>query len=159
MKDTEVKKKLVELAEGVYVESDVLNVVEKIRAYDPNLRVKYCDPARSAIGDAPYKIVEVCPDGFERVVFDVWVLDETVLERLHAADNQKHDILSRLDGANLFAKRNEARRYEEQKLEAKDIVSSYLSSPKGRWSFRDSVTGKTVEIDDQEKRSYRVVKH
>jgi hypothetical protein len=150
------KKRLIELADGSYVESDVLNIVEKIRAYDSNLRVKYCDPALAELNDAPYKIVELCPDGIERIIFYVWKLDETVLERIYAADNAHNNVLVNLDNVNLIAKKAQERRYEEVRLEDQDIITSYLKSPKGRYSFKRREDDALVTIDDQEGRRHKV---
>jgi hypothetical protein len=150
------KKRLIELADGSYVESDVLNIVEKIRAYDPNLNIKYCDPALADLDDAPYKIVELCPDGVERVVFYVWKLDETILERIYAADNACNNVLVGLNNNNLIAKKAQERRYEEIRLEDQDIVASYLKSPKGKFSFKRREDDALVTIDDQEGRRHKV---
>lgn len=152
----DVKKRLIEMSDGSYVEADVLNVVEKIRAYDSNLGVKYCNPANADAGDPPYKIVELCPDGIERVVFGVWELNEQVLERLYAADNTRTNVLVDLQGNNLLAKKEQERRYTEKCLEDKDILTSYLKSPKGRYSFRRREDDALVVIDDQEGRRHRV---
>lgn len=152
----DVKKRLIELAEGVYVEADVLNVVEKIRSYDSNLRVKFLDPALASAGDPPYKIVELCPDGIERVVFGVWELNEQVLERLYAADNTRTNVLVDLHGNNLLAKKEQERRYEEVVSEDRDIIASYLRSPKGRYSFHRREDDALVTIDDQEGRRHKV---
>lgn len=149
MAKTDAKEVLVKLAEGVYVERDTLNIIEKIQEYDPRLRVKYVDPARSDINDAPYLLVEECPDGIERVVFYIWKLDERVLERLYAADRYKHDILGSIDTNNRLLQENEQQRYREQILEAHDMVESYLKSPKGRYSMTDPLTGTKFKLDDQ----------
>lgn len=151
----DVNQRLVQIAEGIYVEQDVLNIVEKIRNYDPNLNVKYCDPARSEFTDAPYKIVELCPDGMERVVFDCWELNETILERIYAADNARNNVLTNLDNVNLIAKKTQERRYQEKRLEEQDLVTSYLKSPKGRYSFKRE-DGSLVTIDDQPGREHKV---
>ncbi len=148
------KQKLVELAEGVYVENDVLNIVEKIRAYDPNLRVKYADPARAELTDAPYRITELCPDGIERVVFSVWVLDESVLQRLYAADTRKLDVLSSVVKQNEKAAKEQKRRYREEMDQADDYVVSALRSPKGRYTIRDG--NKLIKIDDDPMRKHSV---
>lgn len=152
----DVKKRLIEMSDGSYVEADVLNVVEKIRAYDHNLNVKYCDPARADPDDPPYKVVELCPDGIERVVFGVWELNEQVLERLYAADNARTNVLLDVHGNNLLAKKALDRRYEEVRLEDQDIITSYLRSPKGRYSFNRREDGALVTIDDQEGRRHKV---
>lgn len=152
----DVKKRLIEMSDGSYVEADVLNVVEKIRDYDSNLNVKYCDPALADPTDPPYKIVELCPDGMERVVFGVWELNETVLERLYAADNSRTNVLLDIHGNNLLAQKELDRRYQEVRAEDRDILTSYLRSPKGRYSFRRREDDALVTIDDQEGRRHRV---
>lgn len=123
---------LIELAEGVYVDRDVLRVVDAIRSYDPNLRVKYLDPNSGAeLVDAPYKIMELCPDGIERVIFSVWSLDNRVLDRLYSADTHKHDILAGIDVNNSKAKEDQKRRFrDEQLLPAHDVATHVLASPK-----------------------------
>ena len=152
----DVQKRLVEMADGSLVESDVLNIVEKIRDYDPNLRVKYIDPMLADPEDPPYRITELCPDGMERVVFGVWNLNETVLERLYQADNARTNVFLDIHGNNLLAKKEQERRYIETRLEEQDIIASYLRSPKGKFSFRRKEDDALVTIDDQEGRKHRV---
>jgi hypothetical protein len=152
----DVKKRLIELADGSYVEEDVLNIVEKIRAYDSNLSVKYCDPARADPSDPPYKVVELCPDGMERVVFGVWELNEKILERLYAADNSRTNVLVDIHGNNLIAKAQQERRYNEVCLEDQDVVSHLLKSPKGRYSFRRRLDDALVIVDDDSCRKHKV---
>ena len=148
---TDVGKRLVELAEGTYVEEDVLGIVKKIQDYDDNLRVKFLDPNKADFRDAPYGIFEVCPDGHERLAFSVWELDERVLERLYAADKCRFNIQAQIDHTNAIARREEYRRYEERKLEDQDLVVSYLNSPKGRFSFKKR-KGELVQLDDDPSR-------
>lgn len=155
MKDHEVKKRLVDLGDGQLVEHDVLNIVEKIRNYDPNLQIKYVDPMRAEFGDAPYRITEKCPDGMERIVMEVWELDERILDRIMAADNSRNNVLLSIDNNNLLAKKTQERRYEEVRLEEQDLITSYLRSPKGRFSFKRK-DGALVTIDDQEGRRHKV---
>jgi hypothetical protein len=152
----DVRQRLIEMSDGTYVEEDVLNIVEKIRAYDSNLRIKYCDPALADPSDPPYKIVELCPDGIERVVFGVWTLDEQVLERLYKADNTRTNVLLDVHGNNLLAKKEQDRRYREICLEDQDILLHYVKSPKSRWSFKRREDGALVTIDDQEGRKHKV---
>jgi hypothetical protein len=152
----DIKKRLIEMSDGSYVESDVLNIVEKIRAYDSNLNVKYCDPRLADPADPPYKIVERCPDGIERVVFGVWELNEKVLERLYAADNARTNVLLDLHGNNILAKKEQDRRFNEISLEDQDLVSHLLKSPKGRYSFRRRMDDALIVVDDQEGRTHKV---
>lgn len=159
MKDAELKRRLIQMADGTLVERDVLNIVERIRDYDSNLRVKYVDPSRAKPGDAPYRITEVCRDGLERVVFSVWELDERVLERLYAADTNKLDVLGIIDNSNLKAEMAAKQRYQESIDEAHDIVEHYLRSPKSTYTFVQPETGNLIKIDDQEGRKHKVVEN
>ena len=132
MPEFDHQRRLVELAAGVYVENDTLRIVQAIQEYDPNLRVKYLDPDRGGeLGDPPYKIFELCPDGHERLVFGVWSLDDRVLERLWAADTQRHDIPARLAQHNAKVRQDSARRFREEQLgEAHEMVVAVVRSPK-----------------------------
>ena len=143
MKD--VKQKLIQLAEGVYVEQDALRIAEKIQEYDPNLRLKYC-AEYSSLSDAPYKLVELCPDGVERIVFDIWELDDRVIEKLYAADTKYQDINAMLDKKNEAARKDERRRYKELTDEANDIAKSVFNSSKDTYRFTDPLTGRKMKI-------------
>lgn len=140
----DTKQRLIELAEGVYVEADVLNIVGQIQDYDSNLRVKFLRPGVGDVSDAPYAIFEVCPDGLERLVFTVWELDQRVMERLYQSDNQKHDILGRLDKANDKRKADAQRRFSEFMEEARDIAKHIIKSPKTEYSIPTGEDQNTV---------------
>lgn len=142
----DTRKRLIELSSGDYCESDVLGIVERIKAYDPNLQIQYL-AGRPGLSDAPYRLVERCPDGLDRVVFDIWDLDARVLERIEAADIRRHDILARLDEHNRQVKEKEKRHFREEVLgEARDKTEAVLRSPKGSYTlpFGD---GKQVKLD------------
>ena len=135
--------------DGMIVEKDLYHLVQKIKEYDENLEVMYLDPSRSLreFSDAPWIIAERCRDGQLRTVFSVWKMDDSVLERIYQADNEKFHVLHNLDKHNDGIRREVARRYQEQRDEARDIVEHVLRSPKGRYSF-PSTTGETVTLDD-----------
>ena len=52
-----------------------------------------------------------------------------------------------LEGRNLLAQKALQRRYEDKRLEAQDIITSMLKSPKGRWTYKTD-EGKLVQFDD-----------
>lgn len=140
--EVQVKKRLVEMADGSWIEDDMLGIIEQIQNYDPNLRVQYLDPSRAdSPTDAPYRIIEMCPDGFPRIVFAVWELDQRVIERLHRADNHRGNILQGLDGTNLLAKQNEERRYKDEQEALAEMVRDTLRSPKDTYKATNPVTG------------------
>lgn len=143
--ELDVKEKLVEIAAGVYVERDTLRIAEKIQEYDPNLRLKYC-AENQRLTDAPYKLVELCPDGNERVVFDIWELDDRVLERLWKADTKKFDINQMLDTTNQKAKEAQKRRYKDIQGEANEIAHSVFKSSKDTYVYEEPSTGKKIKF-------------
>lgn len=144
--DSKTKSRLVEIADGMYVERDVLGVVQAVQEYDENLRIKIAvDPGP---GDPPYKLVEHCRDGIERVVFDLWELDARVLERVRAADNARGSVLQTVDGKNIDFKRVMLQRYRETIDEAHDIVKTFMRSrSKSKWTVKDG--DRLVTIEDR----------
>lgn len=136
------------MAPGAWIEQDLLGIIEKVQNYDPNLRVQFLDPSRSdSPGDAPYRIVELCPDGLPRVVFSVWELNDLVLERLYAADTQKQDILANLSRHNDNVRARAQRRYDDVMGEAKELVEDILRSPKSTYTVRDPFTGEIKKFE------------
>jgi hypothetical protein len=141
------KTRLVELAQGVYVERDVLGIVQRIMDRWPNLTVKYLDPDQASdITDTPYRIVELSPDGFERVVFGCWTLDETVIQKLEASDTHSIDIMAAVDKANAKVRADQAKAWEDRKAVENELVTSVLNSPKDTYKATHPVTGKELEF-------------
>jgi hypothetical protein len=141
----DVKKRLIEMADGTVVESDVLRIAEKIQEYDENLILKYCAQPDS-LTDAPYRLVEICRDGLERTVFDIWELDDRVLERLYAADTKHRDIQAMIEGENEKARKDQNRRYQELKDETDNIIGAVLKSDKQSYTFDNPITGNRVKV-------------
>lgn len=140
----DVKKRLVELTEGVLIESDVLGIVEKIQSYDPNLRIQFLDPALSDNpSDPPYRIIEHCRDGLDRIVFTVWELNDLVVERLRIADTQRLNVIADMDTNNERVRREAKRRYRDVMGEANEMTKDILRSPKDTY---------TVKIDGEVKK-------
>lgn len=142
-----IKDKLIPMADGSLVESDVLRIAEKIAEYDDNLRLKYCPPSVADMTDAPYALFERCRDGIERLVFYIWELDDRILERIYLADNAHRNVMDEVEKANEKVKADIQRRYEEKVAEDADILKSFLNSPKGRWSFNQP-DGTKITLDD-----------
>lgn len=141
------KDSLVRLSDGSLVEQDVLRIVEKITEYDPNLKLKYMPPGMASLNEAPYALFEACRDGIERLVFTIWTLDDSILERIYLADNTHRNVQAEVDKNNAKVKADIKRRYEEKLAADGDIFKSYLKSPKGRWSFRKD-DGSKITLDD-----------
>lgn len=136
-----VQQRLIQLAEGVVVEEDTLHIAEKIKAYDPNLRVQFVEPSRAEFGDAPWRVVERCPDGFDRVALYAWELDERVLDRIRMADTNQVDVLAALNASNNRARDDEQRRYREDVAAVNEMVQGVLASPKDTYTATNPVTG------------------
>lgn len=139
----------VELIDGSLVERDVLNIVQKLQEYDSNLKVQYLDPNRaSEPGDAPYQILELDQEGRWRLVFKVWELNDSVIDRIRAADMRNPEFLKNMDAHNMRIRMESKRRYEEKMLEAADITKHVISSPKGRYTIPSADGEGVVLVDD-----------
>lgn len=139
--DPRVEKKMVQLTEGVVVEDDVLGVIKRIREYDPNLIVQYCDPALAEALDAPWRILEDCPDGVRRLVMEVWELDMRVMERLAAVDTHHLDLQAHLDMINEQARTQQKRRFKEEIAAVSELVHGVLNSSKDTYTGINPLTG------------------
>jgi hypothetical protein len=124
--------------DGAMVEKDALLIAERLAEYDPNLHVICLDPMKAEINDAPFIIAELCADGQMRRIFECWELNNSVLDRIMAADTSKFDILSDMDKINERAKKNMKTRYEEQHLENLDISKHILESKKSSYTAPNS---------------------
>ena len=148
--DRETAKRLVDLGRGVQVENDVLGVVEEIRRIWPVLNVQFLDPDRfEQLTDAPYRIIEHCADGFDRVVFTTWTLDKSVIERIWNADSLRGSVLDRIDANNNALKAGERQRFRERLDEAADLAKHILQSPGTSYSFRNNAGEKVTIQDDK----------
>lgn len=145
--DTETGKRLIDLGRGVQVESDVLGIVQEIRKRWPVLDVQFLDPEKfSELTDAPYRIVEHCADGFDRIVFSTWKLDSTVFDRIYAADNLRGSILERVDANNNKLKADQKQRYKESLEEAADMTKHILRAGT-TYRFRN-MSNELVTLED-----------
>lgn len=143
---------LIQVAPNVVMERDVLSIVEEIRNFGDfygQIDVAYLDPETSGgLTDAPYIIFERCRDGKARLVFSVWQLDSSVMDRIRAADTTVFDI------GELVEKHNAKRREEIEKAgkerlaEAGDIYAHALRNPKTSYTF-ENTDGEVVKLDDQ----------
>jgi hypothetical protein len=134
----------VRLDESTIVEHDVLNVIQKITDYDPNLKVQYLDKA-AALGDAPWRIIERCKDGEWRVLFYTWQMDERVLDRIRMADCNAVDVFGAMDANNRSLRELEGRRFRERMDEAADIALHVVKSVK-KHTYTVKTEGKEIKF-------------
>jgi len=141
--DDIVGERLNHLAGGISVSDDVLGVVRRLQEYDENIVVQFADPDQADFTDAPYRIMERCPDQQLRVIMEVWKLDASVLERLYALDTQKLDVLARIDKANQAIVLGEKRRYQDETRALSEMAADVLRSPKDTYTATNPVTGES----------------
>jgi len=147
--DPATAQRLIDLGRGVSVESDVLGIVEEIRRRFPVLDVQFLDPGRfEEITDAPYRIIEHCADGFDRVVFATWTLDRRVIDRIHEADTLRGSILDRIDANNNHLREREKQRFRERLDEAADLAAHVLRA-RTTYSFVNTEGEKVTLRDDE----------
>ncbi len=134
--------------DGNIVEKDALLVAEAINDYDPNLFVICVDPHIANINDAPFIIAEKGPDGVMRRIFEVWELNNSVLQRIEAADTTRHDVQSKIDYVNSQVRGQWKKRYEERKDVWKDIFVTGLKHSKSSFTYRNPDTGEFTTIHE-----------
>jgi len=134
------------MVQGIPVERDALRVAEAIHEYDENLRLQFV-PESASIGEAPFRVVERCRDGVERVAMYAWKLDGELLQRIQAADCAARDLDDIITRKNREAKDRINRRYREAMEEATEIAHAVLRSDKSKYTVRDPLDGelKTFE--------------
>lgn len=120
--------------DGHYVEEDALRIAEKIHDYDPNLKVQFLDYAAS-IGDAPFRVVEICKDGVERTVCYAWRLDDSLIEKVYQADTRRLDVLANIAKKNAAKERDEQRRYMDLAEEQNKMANAILKSSKDTYTL------------------------
>lgn len=134
---------------GVQVELDVLRIAEAIHEYDPNLTVQYLnDASRANLSDPPFRVIEKCRDGVDRVAFLAYELDGRLLERVMASDCAKQDLDAILTKKNRAAKDAMNRRYRESLEEATDIAFYVMRSRKSKYTVKDPRTGELLVFTD-----------
>jgi hypothetical protein len=134
--------------DGYVVEEDLLGVIGEIQSRWPELKVQYLDPSHFAEpGEAPWRVVEACKDGVDRLVCQVWELDKRVIDRIAAADMYDPSYLKNLETQNILAKMDSERRFREEMDLADDITKHVIKSNKGRYSF-PAADGGVVLADD-----------
>lgn len=136
-------KGLTVTGEVVEIPGDMFRVVDEIQSRWPNLWVTYLNPDHCTspgkvgpcLGDAPYQIWERTEQG-PRHIMDVWKLDQSVIDRLHASDGSKYDILAEIDKHNAKVKKAEQDKKNEELAEGQDMSASALGHfAKGRIEF------------------------
>lgn len=134
--------------DGMMVELDALRIAEAIKEYDPNLEILCVDPSIATdVSEAPFVIAEHCKDGILRPIFSCWSLDGTVLERIRGADSNKVSLTATMDKVKADLQLQRTRRYEETRLEQKDIVE-HIAGMKSKYTVRDPRTGELLTFFD-----------
>lgn len=134
---------LVPVGDGNWVEHDTLRVVEKVQEYDPSLKIQFLERVES-LDQAPYRLVELCKDGQWRTVFDIWQLDDRVLDRIVAIDTMRVDVEKEIVKNNAGVKLAAERSRVDLRDHQKDLVKSIITSPKDNYTA--PVDGKIVKF-------------
>lgn len=142
--------KIVQISPGVFVEEDVLGVVDWIRNYASSLDVVYLDNTRADVSpnSPPYVIVEHCLDGVIRIVMRCWTLDDRVKAAIISADTQCTDVLSTLDAQNRRVRDAQERAFKDSVDEAHDVALHIFKNPKTTYRFRN-MDGELIILDDE----------
>ena len=135
--------------DGFLVERDALRIAEAIRDYDPNLVLLCVDPSSNpGITEEPFVVAEKDSSGNLHPVLRSWVLDDSILNRIWLADNQKFNTYDALLKLEAEVKKDNQRRYQEKRDEAKDITNRIIKTRQSKYTVRDSNTGDMITFYD-----------
>jgi|SRR5215510_3857677 len=135
--------------DGMLVERDALRIAEAIRDYDPNLVLLCVDPNYvEGVSEEPFVVAEKDSNGVLHTVLRSWTLDDTLLERIYLADNQKFNTLDTLLKLEASVKNENKRRYQEVRDETKDVVAHIIKDRHSKYTVRDSKTNEMITFYD-----------
>jgi len=125
------------VVDGQIVERDALRIAEKINEYDPNLVLMCLDDNMADFRDAPFVLCERRPNGSLTKIFEAWELDDRILERIFAADQQRFDPLARIESMEAKKKRESESRYKEQMAENLDVLVHAVKNRKSTYTVEN----------------------
>jgi hypothetical protein len=137
--------------DGHIVERDALRIVEKIQEYDERLSVICLDTEGSnapGVNDAPFLVIRENDNGVYERVLEAWSLDDKIIERIWASDNQKNDILAKLVEMENAKKKEADDKAAEENGAAREMLVAAVKNPKSSFTFRDKETDDLVKIHD-----------
>lgn len=125
---------------SMLVEKDALNIVEKLKEYDPDLDVMCADPMdpRINFATAPFIIIRRREDGTHERIMEAWELDDRILERVFAADCIKGDNpLDLLFQMEAKKKAENDAAWREKADAAAELSLAVIKDPKSSYTFRN----------------------
>ena len=135
--------------DGYVVERDALRVAEELKRINPDLEILCLNPDVTTFTEAPYVVCELCPDGKYRRIFEAWQLDNTIVDRVLAADRfSGNDLLAQMDAHNAAIQNEKRRRYTDLKTAKLDIVEKVVRTRQSKYSYEDPGSGDLVTIYD-----------
>lgn len=136
------------LVDGNIVERDTLHIAERIKEYDENLEILCLDPDKAGLNDAPFVICERMPNGSLQRIFECWVLDNSVIERIALADQHKFNALTRVEELEAAFKKDREARYKDRADEMKDIMAHAVKNRTSSYTIRNH-ENELVTIDER----------
>ena len=142
----DIRDEGVVLVDGAWVEQDALRIAERIHEYCSDLRVQYLD-GLAKLGDPPFRVIEHCKDGKDRILLDAWKLDEFVFQRVVAADIHRTPDLGDLIIIKNAEVKKKVRKYKrEQMAEDSRLAASVVTSPKDSYTFHHPISQQKLTI-------------
>lgn len=138
---------VVQVDDGVYIQGDVFGIAKRIMETWPELTIQYLEPSPfNDVTQAPYRIVELCPDGSTHVVTSCWQLTEKTMEEIHAADMyrfaNKQELGFKMELDNIAAKERIKKAEAEKNDALTEMVADVLKSPKDTYTAVNPVDGR-----------------
>ena len=142
----------------VEVPDDMFDIVNEITSRWPNLWVQYANPEHPTaagrlgpcLGDAPFRIMERTQEG-PKVVFSVWQLDQSVIDRLHLMNAANIDVFDEVEKHNAKLKadlQNEAEESFGEGAELHESAIKHFADGKLKFKYKNEHGEKRVISED-----------
>lgn len=139
-----------------FVSSKLQRLGEILQDYDPYLTLRWIPVnARSSEDSLPYCVVHESPGAKSYVVKYFGELDEPedILAQIFSGDNNKGNVLNKLEAKNAAAEAFRLKEQMDAELEAADMFHFLMTSRSNNYVlWKDRTTGERVKLDSNRRR-------
>jgi hypothetical protein len=120
---------------GNFVSEKQRRIAEILNDYDPNLQLQWIPPGQRSQSDLAFRVVHMAPGRAPYLVLTASELDERLLARVFAADQQRaaQSPLSFVDNYNAALELSRAKEAEEARMNDHDLAASILRNRKSHY--------------------------
>lgn len=122
-------------SDGHFVSEKQRRIAEILRDYDPSLELQWIPPDQRSESDAAFRVVHRAPGRAPYLVLTASELDERLLARVFAADQQRasQPVLSFIENYNNALEMSRAKEAMEKRQEDHELAAAILRNRKSHF--------------------------